>query len=155
VGAVFTKDISTEIEIEGTPEEVWGVLADLPKWPEWNPGVKSMEGELAMGSRLRFSSALKSGRQLKFRPRVLVVEPGRELRWLGRVIAPGLFDGWHRHQIRASAPGRVTYVQSERFRGLLVPFLRRMIEQDTVESFQATNEALASRVAEVRAWKAA
>jgi hypothetical protein len=44
----------------------------------------------------------------------------------------------------------VRLVQSERFRGLLVPFLRRMIEVDTLATFDRVNAALAARVAERR-----
>jgi len=44
-------------------------------------------------------------------------------------------------------------VQSERFRGLLVPFLRKLIEVDTAATFVAVNEALAARVIELRAAK--
>ncbi|MFC4375666.1 DUF1731 domain-containing protein [Nocardia halotolerans] len=34
------------------PESVWNVLADLERWPEWNPGVRSvrMHGPVAVGA---------------------------------------------------------------------------------------------------------
>lgn len=44
----------------------------------------------------------------------------------------------------------MTLMQDERFRGLLVPFLRKMIEVDTLATFHEVNEALARRVAELR-----
>ena len=34
---------------------------------------------------------------MTFRPEVLRCEPGRELRWLGHFLVPGLFDGEHAH----------------------------------------------------------
>jgi hypothetical protein len=34
---VHMKELSTEIEFEATPPEVWDVLADLPAYAEWNP----------------------------------------------------------------------------------------------------------------------
>jgi hypothetical protein len=152
---MFTREISTEIEFSGTPDEAWTVLADLRAWPEWNPGVRAMEGEAIEGTRLRFATTLASGRKVSLRPRVLVAEPGRELRWRGRLVVPGIFDGTHRHRLETTEPGRVRYVQSERFRGVLVPFLRRLIDVETVQSFAATNEALARRVAELRERSAA
>ena len=90
------------------------------------------------------------GRAMTLRPTVTVSQPGRELRWLGRLGAPGVFDGEHRFSIEASEPGWVTFIQEERFRGLLVPFLRKMIEVDTVATFHAVNEAIARRVGELR-----
>jgi hypothetical protein len=88
---------------------------------------------------------------MTMRPTVLVAEPARELRWLGRLIMPGLFDGEHRFTIEEREPSRVTFSQDERFRGLLVPFLRKLIEVDTLTTFHAVNEALARRVVELRA----
>jgi hypothetical protein len=92
---------------------------------------------------------------MKMRPTVTVVDPGRELRWLGRLLVPGLFDGEHIFSIDEREPGRVTFSQAERFRGLLVPFLRKTIEIDTTATFHAVNEALAGRVAAVRSVAAA
>lgn len=44
----------------------------------------------------------------------------------------------------------MTFVQSERFKGLLVPFLKKLIEVDTMATFAKVNEALARRIVEVR-----
>ncbi|MGZ8630540.1 MAG: SRPBCC family protein [Actinomycetota bacterium] len=146
----FRNEIHTEAAIEGTADEVWAVLSDFGSYGEWNPGMEEVEGEPTVGSRLTIRFALNGGRTMTMRPTVQVADPGRELRWLGRLLMPGLFDGEHRLMIEEREPGRVTFLQSERFRGLLVPFLRTMIEVDTVATFRAVNEALARRVAEQR-----
>jgi hypothetical protein len=143
-------EIHTETTIEGTAAEVWAVLSDFGSYGEWHPAMQ-IEGEPVAGSRLRISFALDGGRTMTMRPTVLVADPDRELRWLGRLLLPGLFDGEHLFTIEEREPGRVRFVQSERFRGVLVPFLRRMIEVDTVATFHAVNAALATRVAELRA----
>jgi hypothetical protein len=145
----FRNEIRNEIEIDASTDEVWDVLVDFASYPEWNP-VMEIEGRPSAGSRLTVSFARPSGRRFVLKPHLLVVERGRELRWLGRMFVPGLFDGEHRFEIREIAPGRVTLVQGERFRGLLVPFLRKLIEVDTVANFHRSNEALATRVAALR-----
>jgi uncharacterized protein YndB with AHSA1/START domain len=33
--------ITTEVTVAGTPEEVWAVLIDNERWPEWFPAAKS------------------------------------------------------------------------------------------------------------------
>jgi hypothetical protein len=143
-------EIQSEITIDGTPDEVWAVLSDFPTYGEWNPGMAHVEGEAVTGARLRIVFKLKGGRAMTMRPTVLVAEPGRELRWMGRLLMPGIFDGEHRFEIKADADGRVRFVQGERFKGLLVPFLRKMIEEDTLQTFEAVNAALAARVTELR-----
>jgi hypothetical protein len=147
---VFRNEIRAEVEIDATAQEVWDVLTDFPAHPEWNPGMEKIEGEPVVGSRLAISFALTSGRRIVMKPRVVVAEPGRELRWLGRLVLPGIFDGEHRFEIHERTPGRVTFVQGERFRGVLVPFMRTMIERDTMATFRAVNQALAARVAAQR-----
>ena len=147
----FRNEIHTEATMEGSSEEVWSVLTDFPSYGEWNPGMGQVDGEAVVGTRLTIRFTPKGGRSMTIRPTVLTAEPDRELRWLGRLLVPGLFDGEHRFTIEEREPGRVTFVQAERFRGLLVPFLRRVIEVDTLATFRAVNEALAVRVAELRA----
>lgn len=146
----FTNEIRSEVTIEATADEVWGVLADFGSYGEWNPGFVSIAGRAEAGATLEIVFAMKADRTMRMRPTVLVAEPGRELRWLGRLFVPRLFDGEHRFQIHDDGHGRVRFVQGERFRGLLVPFLRSMIEVDTLAMFERVNDALANRVADVR-----
>jgi hypothetical protein len=142
------KELRSEIEFEGTPDEAWEVLADLPAHSEWNPFIRSFEGELRAGTKLAVRLQPVGGRGLTLRPRVLVAAPGRELRWIGHLIVPGIFDGEHRFVIEPAGPGRVRLIQSERFDGVLVPLLWKKLEDGTREGFQAMNEALARRVEE-------
>jgi hypothetical protein len=143
------RELRFEIEFEGTPEDAWAVLTDLPAHPRWNPFITEIEGELRVGARLDVRLQPVDERAMTFHPRVLVVEPTRELRWIGKVLLPGVFDGEHRFLIEDLGAGRVRFVQSERFRGILVPFLwRRLRDGGTAAGFRAMNEALARRVAE-------
>jgi hypothetical protein len=79
------------------------------------------------------------------RPQVLEADPGRGLRWLGRLLFPGLFDGEHHFTIEPTGPGRVRLTQRQEFRGLLVPLLQAMIAEPTEESFHRMNRALKAR----------
>jgi hypothetical protein len=77
---------------------------------------------------------------------VLDADPGRRLRWLGRILVPGLFDGAHSFTIRPTGPGRVRLTKQEEFRGLLAPLLLAMITKPTLASFHQMNQALKARV---------
>jgi hypothetical protein len=145
----FRNEISAETQIAGTADEVWAVLSDFGSYAKWNPGMKDVQGEAKAGTRLAIRFSLNGGRTMTMKPTVLVAEPGRELRWLGRLFIPGLFDGEHRFGIRESVPGQVTFTQDERFKGLLVPFLGKLMV-DTGATFVRVNEALARRVSELR-----
>ena len=146
------KELRTEIEFDGTPEGVWAVLADLPAYPEWNPFIEKIDGELRVGGKLDVRLQPVDERGITLHPTVLAAEPGRELRWLGHLMVPGIFDGEHRFQIEPAGPDRVRFTQSEGFGGILLPLLwKKLRDGGTAKGFRAMNEALARRVAERRA----
>ena len=146
------KELRTEIEFDGTPEEVWAVIADVPAYPEWNPFIERIDGELRVGAKLDVRLQPVDEREITMHPTVLAAEPGRELRWRGHLVVPGMFDGEHRFLIEEAGPGRVRFVQSECFGGILLPFLwEKLRDGGTAKGFRAMNEALARRVAELRA----
>jgi hypothetical protein len=144
---MFTRQISSETEFSGTAQGVWETLSDLGSYPQWNPGFTEAGGRIEVGETLHLTFAKADGSAgTRLHPTVLVADPGHELRWLGRLIMPGILDAEHSFQIHETEPGRVRFVQSERFRGVLVPFLRKLIEVDTLSMFKRVNAALAERV---------
>ena len=140
------KELHTDIEIEAGPARVWEILTDFASYPDWNPFIRSIEGEPREGARLEARIEPPGGRAMTFKPTVLTATPERELRWLGRLVAPRVFDGEHRFEIHENEPGRVTFVQHEEFRGVLVPFVRSMIEGTTLSMLERVNADLAVRV---------
>ena len=141
------RELRTEIEFDGTPEETWAVIADLAAYPEWNPFITSIEGELRPGARLQVRLSPEGERGITLRPEVLTAEPGHELRWIGHLGVPGIFDGEHHFSIEEVGPRRVRFRQDERFGGILVPLLwKKLRDGGTAKGFRAMNEALARRV---------
>lgn len=128
LAAVFSpvRMVSTEIDIAASPARVWSILADTDRYPQWNPFMRRMTGALVPGGRIVVSLASGEGGAgddaIVFRPRVLAVQPGHELRWIGRLWSvPGLFTGTHRFVLHATEQGTVLQ-QSERFSGLFLWF---------------------------------
>jgi hypothetical protein len=136
--------LHSEIEIDAPPERVWRVLTDFDAYPEWNPFIRSIEGDPGVGSRLRVRIEPPGARGMTFRPTVQAVEPARELRWFGRLFVPGLMDGEHRLALEPLDGGRSRFIQSERFSGVLVGLLGRMLAA-TEQGFKQMNEALKRR----------
>ena len=89
---------------------------------------------------------LSGRRPTTLRPEVLEADPARRLRWLGRLLLPGLFDGEHTFTIQPAGPGRSRLTQHEVFRGLLAPLVLKMIAKPTRASFHQMNQALKTRV---------
>jgi len=62
--------ISASIEIDGTPDEVWSVLADLDAYDEWNPFIVSSSGTVEVGATLTNTLRDATG-ETTFTPTVL------------------------------------------------------------------------------------
>jgi hypothetical protein len=141
----MTKQLITSIEIDAPPNIVWEVLTEFDRFHLWNPFICSIDGNAALGNKLVVRIEPPGGKVMTFRPVVLTADPGTELRWLGRVIFPGIFDGEHRFQIESLGDRQVRFIHSERFSGLLVPFFWRSLDTQTRRGFEAMNQALKLR----------
>ena len=141
----MTLDISHQIDIEAPPDTVWQHLTDTASFPEWNPFVRSLEGELAEGGRLTVRLLAHTGREMTFRPTVLCARAGSELRWRGQFLLPGILDGEHRFLLEELPGGDTRFTQSERFSGLLVGLSRGTLTK-TRHGFERMNGALKQRV---------
>lgn len=138
------KTLEHVTEIPAPAEEAWAVLTETGSYADWNPFIRTLEGRWARGARLAVT--IKAGaRQMRFRPTVLEYDEGRVIRWRGRLLLPGIVDGEHELRVEPLGDGTSRFTQRETFRGLLVPFLRRTIE-DTDRGFADMNEALRERV---------
>lgn len=137
--------LHTEIEIDASAEKVWKVLSDFNAYPDWNPFIKSAIGQPVQGARLQIVVQPDGAKPMRFSPKVLVAEPERELRWLGRLIVPGLFDGEHCFAIETLSEKSVRFKQSERFNGLLVGPMRATLNRDAKRGFEEMNRALKTR----------
>ena len=132
------KRMSAAIEIEVPPSRVWAVLTDLSSYPEWNPLFRAASGEIAVGNRLTLRCFPTGGRPMTIKPKLVVVEPDVELRWTSSL--PGIISGDHSFAL-SPADGGTRLVQSESFRGLLVPFSGKTLARAEA-SFAELNEAL-------------
>jgi len=141
-----THDLRAEIEIDADPATVWGVLLDFEAYPEWNPFIRPIAGEQVVGARLRVRIQPPGSRGMTMKPRVTVVEPERAFGWLGTLGIPHIFDGAHRFELEPIDGGaRTRFVQSEHFRGVLLPLAARSILPNTLRGFEAMHQALAER----------
>ena len=143
---MFRKTISSEIDIAAPPEAVWALLCDLGGYGAWNPFIRKAEGTLAVGRRLKLALQIPGGMKMRIRPRLTEVSETREIRWLGHLVIPGLFDGDHRFQIFSRNRRHTRLRQEEIFSGLLVPVFGSWIAGGALRGFDAMNRAAKTRL---------
>jgi hypothetical protein len=143
------REIQHQIDIDAAPAAVWAVLTDTSAYGDWNPFVRRLDGELQTGAKLAVEIAPPGGRAMTFKPTVLAADEERELRWLGRLLAPGVFDGEHRFELEALPGGGTRLTQAERFTGLLVRPFGGSLEKTRL-GFEQMNRALKLRAEALR-----
>lgn len=136
------KELKTEILIEATPGKIWEILTAFDRYPEWNPFITSITGKPEVGKKIRAQIAPPGAKGMTFKPTVLAFEKEKEFKWIGNLLFPGLFDGEHRFELIDNGNGTTTFIQAERFRGILVPLFKKMLDIHTLEGFRAMNQQL-------------
>ena len=134
--------ISTEVLINAAPTKVRSVLTDFDNYPTWNPFITPLTGDVKVGNKITVRIEPPGAKVNTFKPKVLSFKPNEEISWLGQVLFTGIFDGAHKLELIAHANGTTTFRQSENFTGILVPFFKSQLENNTKRGFEKMNEKL-------------
>ncbi len=139
------KELKNEILINACAKNVWDILMDFEKYPEWNGFFDLVSGKAEVGKKLINKMKGPDGKIMTFKPVVLEVKSEKCFRWLGHLGIPGLFDGEHRFFIEEIDTGKVKFTQQEIFKGFLVPFFWNQMSQHTLSGFEQFNMGLKRR----------
>lgn len=145
------KELQTTIIIDAPVASVWQILTDREAYPQWNPFIKEMQGDLAVGKTLRVNIQPPGQKAMIFKPQVKVYTSKQELRWLGHLLFPGIFDGEHYFLLEAVGDQQTQLTHGENFSGLLAGLLFKMIGANTKAGFEAMNQALKQRTEKAHA----
>lgn len=132
----------TQVQIAAPASKIWEVLTDFEQFPQWNPFLVFLKGNVDTGNRIQVKIQPPDGKAMEFKPKVLAFEKNKEFRWLGHLWMPGIFDGEHYFQLIENADGITTFVHGENFNGVLVGLLKKMLDENTRKGFEAMNRAL-------------
>jgi hypothetical protein len=125
--------------IRATPEQVWRVLVDARKLAGGAFGITRLEGEIAVGKRLRLWSSVSPGRP--FPLMVVQMQPNRLMIWKGGMPF-GLFTGTRTFTLSALGDA-AEFRMREVYSGPLIPLIWNSIP-DLTPSFRQFADALAS-----------
>ena len=133
---------STRIDIEAPVEQVWEVLCEVERWPEWAPTVTSVrrldDGPLAVGSRVRVE-------QPRIPPTEYVVtelEPSRSFTWVAN--GPGIRTT-ARHLLEERGPGSTRVTLAVEQSGVLGVVMGRFYRRLTDRYLTAEAEGIKAR----------
>ncbi|MBP6663897.1 MAG: SRPBCC domain-containing protein [Chitinophagales bacterium] len=135
-------EIKTDILINATPSKVWAILTNFDNYPNWNPFIKSITGQVAVGNKITAQIQPPNSSKMTFTPKVLAFETNKEFRWLGHLLFAGLFDGEHKFELIDNQNGTTTFIQTESFKGILVPLFKKTLNTNTTNGFNLMNQKL-------------
>ena len=139
------KEIKTEIIINTSKKEVWRILTNFSEYPEWNPFIRSLEGQAVKDTRLVATLQLKDRKPMVFKPVVTVSDENKKFEWLG-TTSLNVVNGRHYFIVEEINEKQVKFVHGEQFTGILArPFHKRLAEP-TIAGFVEMNKALKNRV---------
>lgn len=138
----MAKEIKTEITINASTDKVWKLLTEFDNYSIWNPFIKSINGDVKVGSKITVTIEPPGATGMTFKPIVMTYEPDNEFSWLGKLLFKGLFDGAHKFKIVDDKNGTTTFIQSETFTGILVPIFAKQLDNNTRKGFEEMNKKL-------------
>ncbi|CDN73143.1 SRPBCC domain-containing protein [Elizabethkingia anophelis] len=136
---VMAKEIKTEIVIQAAPEKIWKILTDFGSYPQWNPFIVSVTGEVENGNKIVVSIKPPDRKGMIFKPIILTRINNKELSWQGKLLFKGLFDGKHKFELIDNGDGTTTFIQSEKFSGIFVWLFN---PRNTKKGFNEMNQKL-------------
>ena len=136
------KDLTSEIEIISTPQAVWNILTDFKNYPQWNPILRKIVGELSIGNKLEIHITTVGGKSRIYHPKITKIVPNQDLRWTGKFFLPQIFSGERIFLIEKVSNDKINFVNKEIFSGIGIKLAPQKMENDILLSFKKMNEAL-------------
>jgi hypothetical protein len=135
----------TTFGVDASAETVWDVLTDFDSYPEWNPSLPSISGELKEGSTVSLTLGMPGRPSPKVKAKLVDIVPGRRLTWHGNAGADWVFAGDRQFVIDAQPDGTVLFTHVEDVQGLLFPVFRAVMGDAIQRGHDAFNTALKER----------
>lgn len=135
-------EFRAQIHIDAAPQAVWDVLVDAKAYPEFDPFCEKIEGDIALGQKIKAFTKLNPGRA--FPVKVTTFDVGEKMVWSGGMPL-GLFKGERNFTLNPGANGGTDFAMVEVFSGLMSGMMKSQIP-DLTESFEAFAKGLKARV---------
>jgi hypothetical protein len=139
-------EIRTQIAIDAPPARVWDVIADFSRYPDWNPFILEVTGEVRPGASVRYRFEFPRGIRIWAMASILRFEPGKELLWSAHFLARVLLNGDHHFRVRPSGDGGTVFEHGEVFSGILLPIILPLLWLSGPRIYNSLNIALKHRV---------
>jgi hypothetical protein len=137
------KEYHTRIKINKPVKEVWNVLIDFEAYPEWNPLVGKLTGDIKENGKIT-TYIIPLGKS--YQPKVLSYKNEQEIIWQGTQGAKFLLAGKHYYKVQAIDNENTELLHGEYFTGIFSHFIQKSLLRKMENAFLKHNEALKKRL---------
>lgn len=140
---VGEQDIYTEVTIDVSAEHLWRRLVGFDDYGDWNPYIKKAKGSIDPESELVLTLAPQDTAESDATYVVQDMVPQKLLKLRSNLAGVGfLFSMDYDWVLEELTPQRTRFIQVQRYRGLLVPFVIQSLKTKTRQSLVHMNRAL-------------
>ena len=140
------RELRTEIQISSKPDKVWGILMDLPDWPNWNPIVNKIKGNLEVGAELSITMCDTKGNDGKsYKSIITAIDEKKRFSFTANMMGKFMFSADRIFELEDSQEGTL-FIQRENYTGLMVPLFWKKLNEHALPMLNSMNEALKKKV---------
>jgi hypothetical protein len=136
--------LENRIGIQAPAEVIWGIVADVPGWADWNPLYPEASGVIRIGEVLSLTQALPGQKPEAIAARVLDWVPYEQLHWFTSA-GSGLVKAVRYIEIEKLDEDSCIFSNGELYSGWLGPFVAKRMKGPIRAGFAAMGEAIKAK----------
>ena len=136
------RTISTSVQIDVPLADAWAFLSNFKRYPEWNPYLRRVCGELRSGATISVDLQPEKGPVRTFQREVMDVVDGSHFSWRSQILSPWVFQGYHTFRVSECGSAATLFENLEEFSGFLVPLMWPFVSQSIQGRFEAMNNEM-------------
>jgi hypothetical protein len=118
--SVFRMECAVRVNVRASAKTLWSLLTNAKDFPRWNSTVTSVDGDIAVGSKLALRVPIAPNRV--FRPKVTELVPEQRMVWSDG--AAPMFHGLRVFTLTPREDGSTDFAMVETFRGVMLPLIK-------------------------------
>lgn len=137
------KTITTEIDISASPDKVWKILVDIPKWQDWSPVINKSSGIASLGSKLKITMCSKTPGENgpSYSPIIKMLEENKRMEWSAKMMAGFIMTNGKIIELEKTNSG-TRLIHKETFSGLMSNMMWKHMESGVPPMLNQMNKAL-------------
>lgn len=138
------------VEINASPAQVWEVITDLKRYPEWNPFMRECSTTFKPGAPIDMKVALFAKPQAQQEIVKEYVE-GKLFAYNMKPVPGGTLSSFRSHEVEALPNGRTRYRSYFHLKGWLMPVVRGLLGARLQKGFAGMTQGIQERAEKMAA----